>query len=262
MKKKNISWLLFIISIFINSIFITGCDEPTIFSYPWRPASTVKSEAQNFSNALEAYIKDWMDGRVPALIPVSVLPTGIYLDSDGAADNSYSFQLEAKDATTPDNYWCVRKAAKWSKTTLTSMHADIKYTYIIRPILSPYGSKIIMKGKYPKARYFQITATQPTNGLQYYYSAFGPPENPLIDVDITPDAGSINPFLVGANRNATNRNYTVTLEFKIADSGSASATYVPKPPFYRSSGNTRYVSGIRFRGPGPYGPPSGYPNGL
>ena len=65
----------------------------------------------------------------------------------------------------------------------------------------PAGGKIVLHGEFPHARFFSLTTS----------STLGVIRGHLYDVDIKPDAGSTNPFLPGANRNATNRSYTVTV---------------------------------------------------
>jgi hypothetical protein len=65
----------------------------------------------------------------------------------------------------------------------------------------PAGGKIVLHGRFPHARFFSFTATSTVLQLRDY----------LYDVNIKPDKGSTNPFLPGANRNATHRSYTVTI---------------------------------------------------
>jgi hypothetical protein len=261
MMKKKITFFLLICTMLISSVFIMGCD-PVVSPYPFRPASEIKAQAQQLSDSLLAYITDWMAGRVGADIPESVLPPGIYVDNEGNPNTTLDFQLEAYNASQPNTYWCVRSAQKINQNALMNGNPDPHYTYVIKPILGPLESKVIMKGKFPKSRYFLVTPTLPLNGLQYRSAFAGPVENPIIDVDIDPDAGSVNPFRLGANRNATSRNYTLTFINKIADAASAPAQYCPKPPTYRGVGNTRYIGSILYSGPGFYGPPDSYPNGL
>jgi hypothetical protein len=65
----------------------------------------------------------------------------------------------------------------------------------------PAGGKIVLRGQFPHARFFSFTITSTFLQLRYY----------LYDVNIKPDPGSTNPFLPGANRDATHRSYTVTI---------------------------------------------------
>jgi hypothetical protein len=65
----------------------------------------------------------------------------------------------------------------------------------------PAGGKIVFHGQFPHARFFSFTTS----------SSLGVIRGHLYDVDIKPDPGSTNPFLPGANRNATHRSYTITM---------------------------------------------------
>src|SRR6202035_5435653 len=59
----------------------------------------------------------------------------------------------------------------------------------------------VLRGRFPHARFFSFTITSTVLQLRNY----------LYDVNIRPDKGSTNPFLPGANRDATHRSYTVTI---------------------------------------------------
>lgn len=65
----------------------------------------------------------------------------------------------------------------------------------------PAGGKIVLHGRFPHARFFSLTTS----------SVLGVIRGHLYDTEIKPDKGSTNPFLPGANRNATHRSYTVTV---------------------------------------------------
>jgi hypothetical protein len=65
----------------------------------------------------------------------------------------------------------------------------------------PAGGKVVLHGEFPHARFFSLTTS----------SELGVIRGHLYDTDITPDAGSTNPYLPGADRTATKRSYTVTI---------------------------------------------------
>jgi hypothetical protein len=65
----------------------------------------------------------------------------------------------------------------------------------------PAGGKIVLHGRFPHSRFFSLTASSVPGVIRGH----------LYDVEITPDPGSTNPFLPGANRNARHRSYTVTI---------------------------------------------------
>src|SRR5450755_2904248 len=65
----------------------------------------------------------------------------------------------------------------------------------------PPGGRIVLHGRFPHARFFSLTSSSLLGVIRSY----------LYDDMIKPDPGSINPFVPGANRRATHRNYTVTV---------------------------------------------------
>lgn len=65
----------------------------------------------------------------------------------------------------------------------------------------PPGGYIELKGEFPHARYMSLQA----------YSTLLQTTTDLRDTDIQPDPGSTNPFMPGADRNATARSYTVRI---------------------------------------------------
>jgi len=80
-----------------------------------------------------------------------------------------------------------------------------------RPFLPP-GSELVLHGRYPHARYMSFNA----------YNAQLQPVDGLADVKIAADAGSTNPFVVGADRTAAARDYTLRIV-----QGPAPATRAP-----------------------------------
>jgi hypothetical protein len=63
------------------------------------------------------------------------------------------------------------------------------------------GSALKLRGQFPHARYTSLIA----------YNRQGRGQDGLADYQIDPDAGSTNPFRPGADRNATQRSYTVNV---------------------------------------------------
>jgi hypothetical protein len=78
-------------------------------------------------------------------------------------------------------------------------NSDTNYESSIDTI--PAGGKIVLHGQFPHSRFFSFTTS----------STLGTIRGHLYDDQIKPDPGSTNPFLPGANRNATHRSFTVTL---------------------------------------------------
>lgn len=81
------------------------------------------------------------------------------------------------------------------------------------------GTRLRIAGRFPHARYMSFNL----------YNAQAAPFDALADVELTPDPGSANPFLVGAARTTEKRNYTVFVEFG-------------PPPAHRAP-NTLYTGG-------------------
>ena len=81
---------------------------------------------------------------------------------------------------------------------------DKRPTYFMAQLKMPPGTTLTMRGKYPHARYFKIALYRFERDT---FIALGGED--LAAQDIEPDAGSMNPYLVGADRSVKNRDYTV-----------------------------------------------------
>jgi hypothetical protein len=80
---------------------------------------------------------------------------------------------------------------------------DWQSTYFIGRFAMPAGSKVSFNYQYPRARYFQFALYKEEHGT--FVSTGGA----LVGPDIEPDAGSINPFRVGAERLSDKRSFTM-----------------------------------------------------
>ena len=85
---------------------------------------------------------------------------------------------------------------------LTPAFPDKCSTYKVLNFKPKTGDYDILKihGEFPHARYFSFTI---------YDSDEGTDVVAFLDKEIQPDPGSINPYMIGADRNAKNRNYTI-----------------------------------------------------
>jgi hypothetical protein len=83
-----------------------------------------------------------------------------------------------------------------------SAFPDSGAIYWTAQITMPPGSQIVLKGRFTHARY---------QSLNTYDVSTHAPLDALDDVDTVPDRGSVNPFRVGANRDATHRSYAIRL---------------------------------------------------
>lgn len=78
-------------------------------------------------------------------------------------------------------------------------YPDAGATYWAAGFYRPRGSRLLLRGDFPHSRYFSLTS----------YDGLGQAIDGIADYQIDPDAGSVNPFRVGASRVAANRSYTV-----------------------------------------------------
>ena len=78
-------------------------------------------------------------------------------------------------------------------------YPDTGVNYYLGRVALPPGGRLIVRGQYPHARYTSFNV----------YDETFQPTDALADVDIHPDPGATNPFLVGNRRDRTERGYTV-----------------------------------------------------
>ncbi len=80
---------------------------------------------------------------------------------------------------------------------------DMQSTYFIGRFAMPPGSRMTLRGRFPYARFFQFAL------YKFERETFVAIGESLRGPDFEPDPGSTNPFRVGADRLAEQRNYTV-----------------------------------------------------
>jgi hypothetical protein len=114
--------------------------------------------------------------------------------------------------------------ARLDPTAFNTLYPDSSANYWITDLPAVPGETLTITGQYPHARYMSFTSYTP-----YLFSADG-----LHDTDIAADPGSSNPFLPGADRTVTNRNYTVTVVF-----GQRPATPAPNTLYTTSADGSR-----------------------
>ncbi|MCI0459256.1 MAG: hypothetical protein L0Z62_20090, partial [Gemmataceae bacterium] len=102
----------------------------------------------------------------------------------------------------------------------------------------PEGTKILIEGDFPHARMtsFQVCAPADPRFLGTS-DGTGLPEIHLLDEDIVPDPGSVNPYLPGADRTARNRHFHITFELRDGDPLALNGAAAVPP--YRAPGNLR-----------------------
>jgi hypothetical protein len=201
----------------------------------------VVNEAQVRSDRLQQYIGDWMDGKVPATLPASLMP-------EGREAGLTSYTLKPVDQIDPYEQWVRRPAHTINTASSYGNFNDANAGYFVTyGMYAPFGSKMIMEGSFPKARYFDVQATPSFQTANYRHGAEGEGEVAWLDSDIEPLPGHTNPYRVGADRNAGNRSFRLECNMAVGDPtqldpGAWSATH-------RQAGNTRHCSGITYRGP-------------
>ena len=205
----------------------------------------ITATAQQLSRRLQNYIEAWMSGKAAARIPVSLLP-------DGTPPDLRSLTLERPSQVSPAAQWGIRLAAPVNPQNDPGLYQDPHATYLVLPgMFMPFGTKVLIHGQFPHARFFGIQTSPPFDPYTYYQGigsgAVGVAEVPLVDADIRPDPGSSNPFAAGADRSTTRRSYTVTLT--MAAGNAERLDPVLGNPYQREAGNTRAGSGIEYGGP-------------
>lgn len=242
--KLNRFFRFTLLAILITALslgLVSGC-LPPVPKYPHQNPAQVLAEAQRMSDRLEAYIKAWLDGKASAQIPDELLPVGM----DKAVKRLY---LQKPEEIVPEQQWVIRKAEKINFQALHGYFPDPNCTYIkLGVFYAPFGSRLVVEGQFPYSRFFDIQASPSFDPTAYYYNkSFGVGEVPIVDADINPLPGQVNPFRVGTNRNAGNRSYQVTFDLAIGNAAKLNPAF--QPPFYRGKGNNRIASGIQYQGP-------------
>jgi hypothetical protein len=78
-------------------------------------------------------------------------------------------------------------------------YPDTGVNYYLGRVSLPPGGRLVIRGQYPHARYTSFNV----------YDETFQPTDALADVDIRPDRGATNPFVVGNRRDRAERGYTV-----------------------------------------------------
>jgi hypothetical protein len=95
---------------------------------------------------------------------------------------------------------------------------DTDTTYYYTRLQLPPGARVTLHGQYPHARFMSYTTYKTIGGVTGY------PATALIDTQIRPDRGSVNPFDGGARRDRSKRAYTVTVSGQVPPANPAPNT--------------------------------------
>jgi hypothetical protein len=204
--------------------------------------NAVIAQAQHLSDRLEQYVKNWLDGKVPASIPDDLLP-------DGREPSATHYYLQKPEEVIPEHQWGIREAQPVDFNATLGLYPDPHATYLVmRWFYAPFGSKVILIGQFPHSRFFDIQVTPSFHPESYRYDGYaGVGEVPIVDVDIDPLPGSINPFRSDADRTISNRHYQVTYDLQIGNPVDLNPAF--HPPYYRAPGNHRVGGAIMYQGP-------------
>lgn len=240
---------------------LSSCSSlPPVPPYPyWGSYGTeakVIQATRDWSDELEKYIKDWLDGKVPAEIPMRLIPE--YQRND---KNIEHFRLVRPEDIQGDAQWMKRLSVeKIDVANARGEFWDPHVTYgIINYMMLPFGSKVIIEGEFPHCRYFSLQLTHAFGPKAYQVSAWGAGEVAFVDADIEPLPGHVNPFRVGADRNATKRSFRVEATATVGDPTKLDAAAWKQGVFRDPGNNHRYCSGINYTGP--WGNPDWNPEG-
>lgn len=246
----------YLLLIFFGTLFFNCLPKPPVYPFEGKSEATIEDEAKIWSNNLENYIRSWMQGKSASQIPQALLPVGI--------DTSLfkSFELIKYEDIQPETQWGVRKAHPINHDTLYASFPDPNCTYIVMPALCiPFGAKLIIEGDYPYSRFFDVQVSPSFNSREYRYAKWaGKGEVGIVDVDIDPIPGNINPFRAGNERRGSNRAYQV--EFEMAIGNATQLNNGAHQPPYRGGGNKRYASALQFQGPWGIDKKHGHGRGL
>jgi hypothetical protein len=99
-------------------------------------------------------------------------------------------------------FWTGEGSSKFG-IGLNTAFPDSGAVYWVAQITMPRGSWIVFKARFAHARYQSLNT--------YNVGPTHAPVDALDDLGAKPDRGSTNPFLLGANREATSRSYTIRM---------------------------------------------------
>lgn len=203
-------------------------------------------EARIFSDALEAYILEWYYNGADPRIPYELLPPSI----NNA--KTLNWTLIRPEEIDPEEQWFVFPSFSVPENyaAIPAHSSDPHVTYLKMVYLAPLDSQLLIEGEFPYCRFMDYQILQPFDPEYPASGTVGGPEVPIVDVDIEPDPGHVNPFRTGADRLVPDRRYHLTLDLKAGKSSELNPELMVSP-YYRAPGNTRV--GGPFGASGAYG---------
>jgi hypothetical protein len=113
-------------------------------------------------------------------------------------------------------------------------YPDTGVNYYLGRVSLPPGGELVVRGRYPHARYMSFNA----------YNEEFQPIDALADVDVRPEAGSTNPFLVGNRRDLPRRDFTVRV---VADPAPAAGDRRRNTVYLGDEGQPRLSGSLVYR---------------
>ncbi len=207
-------------------------------------------KVHKLSADLETYIRNWLAGKAPAKLPEHLLPPGM------KSQNTYdqSWVLCRPEEVKPEEQWGIRPAkSEIDFDQLYFLAPEPNVTYMLLPgFFAPFGSRLVIEGDFPHCRFMDYQVSPPYDPrFPIFTGGMGNMEVPIVDADIEPDPGSVNPFRVGADRTAPNRRYHVYFNLEEGNPVQLNealnpGSMTPGPIAYRSHGS---INNTRIGGP-------------
>ncbi len=204
----------------------------------------INGRARELSGKLEDYIRRWLRGEAPARLPEELLPECI--DNPKTKD----WTLVRPEEVSPEEQWLLIPShdidPDFRECYMLGTDPHVTYGKLI--FVAPIGSRLLVEGDFPHARFFEFEILPPLDPRHPASGTMGEtPEVPLVDVDIDPDPGNVNPFRVGADRKAANRHYHVSFDLQLGNAVTLNPEAM-KVPAYRAPGNSRVGGPFGFAG--------------
>ncbi len=205
-----------------------------------------EKKAQELSDDLENYIRGWLKDENPAEIPYGLLPKSIN------SIKTHSWTLQSPEEVDPDDQWYSIPAREEPAPEFKELYqngAATHVNYLKLLFVAPFDSKLLIEGDFPHCREMAYQIAMPFNPKFPRAHNTGNMEVPMVDVDIEPDTGHVNPFRTGADRNADDRTYHISYDLKMGNAYDLNP--VLQDPHLRAPGNSRV--GGPFESTGPWG---------
>lgn len=204
------------------------------------------AQAQELSDELENYIRLWLQGETDPRIPDDLLPSTM------VGELIRSWTLLRPEEVDPRNQWYWIPArpnpTDFTLPVLRRANAETHVTYLRAVFIAPFGSELIVEGDFPHARFLDFQIQEPFDPRYPVTGSLGQIEVPLVDIDIEPDPGHVNPFRISADRNAILRHYHVTFQLEMGNAADLNPEAMVAPEF-RAPGNNRVGGPMAASGP-------------